>query len=1034
MVQLVAFTQSGAVQHELDTPDRPIELNFQYLNLSDPFSRRSPYSFKFPMPISKVNSKFFSFFYNANVADGTFNALTKTDCTLYVDGIVVMSGVLQMHSVSPKGFEVSILEQVADIFDKVKDLTWNQLFITEAGTLDTDLDHALSWANITNSWDVSNDITTGTVGAGTIVYPLADWGQTAGANNPQTAGGFFYNNLSSGQGMQAANLSYLNFKPSIRIAYLLEYIFQRFGYAINSTFLGTSDFRKIYMFLATETERVQGRLSYGFMVSLTQEYTLGSSEASIWIPLAFTQESISPFYDPDGLITGGAFVAPYDGTFSFTTNLVVSSGTVASNYFSLSTRLTVNGLTSVADQSMNGIIYGTTTVVTHQWELTLNTGDTVAVAVAGTNTLADATINLTGADSATYFKLDEYETASSFVDVSQNFPDVSVADWLKAIVQRFNLVMVTNPSSPKVIDIEPWADWWSAGTANKDWTEIVDQDSIKIEPTTKLQKKKYEFTDAAGEDHVNTWWQETNGWVKGKYSFFNENDFISGEEKTLEVFQPYRNRQIFQTIMNVDATVIPNVLVPVFWQWDSTSDNSGAKKFVACKPVLAYYNGLKNIGNGGTFEYGEGNSQSTYPYFSEYNEAPVTLTTKSLAWGYDETTSFNSPLISGAGTAGTTLSYIFYEYWSQQFNEIYSPESRIMTCKVNLNYTELYDLKFNDNLYLDGSYWRVLSVDNFQVGGNGLANATLLKVISKPLGRESVNCNARPSSFNTDGTVNFVSNSTGDPVSVLEPCCTLHGFVWDNDNNACLYKTVGGGHGTGGGVGVGLNDGGHGSGGGGNGGGGLGNSNPQKGLVGDASNPYQSFSKSKVNTFQQDGVIGANLKTNLYQNTTGATPAKAQTDTGLEDWVLPLDSIVYVKISAVAVEVSGSSATIGESITQNIQATVANTRTGARAQIVARDVGTTTVIAENKDAGATATISIDAAQARTGDAASFSLTCTGAANINMVWFIDMELTTLQISGSSETMGRPIVYNLDPNIIEYANLTPNTIMDFNLPNL
>ena len=122
MVQLVAFSQSGAVQHELDTPDRPIELNFQYLNLSDPFSSRSPYSFKFPMPISKVNSKFFSFFYNANVADGTFNALTKTDCSLYVDGIVVMEGVLQMHSVSPKGFEVSILEQVADVFEFIKDL------------------------------------------------------------------------------------------------------------------------------------------------------------------------------------------------------------------------------------------------------------------------------------------------------------------------------------------------------------------------------------------------------------------------------------------------------------------------------------------------------------------------------------------------------------------------------------------------------------------------------------------------------------------------------------------------------------------------------------------------------------------------------------------------------------------------------------------------------------------------------------------------------------------------------------------------
>ena len=107
--------------------------------------------------------------------------------------------------------------------------------------------------------------------------------------------------------------------------------------------------------------------------------------------------------------------------------------------------------------------------------------------------------------------------------------------------------MISDPATPKVIEIEPWNDWWSSGTANKDWTEIVDQDSIKIEPTTKLQKKKYEFTDAEGKDHQNTWWQLTYGWIKGRYTYLNENDFVSGDEKTSEVFQPYRNRPIFQT-------------------------------------------------------------------------------------------------------------------------------------------------------------------------------------------------------------------------------------------------------------------------------------------------------------------------------------------------------------------------------------------------------------------------------------------------------------------------------------------------------
>lgn len=1036
MVQLVAFTQSGAVQHELDTPDRPIELNFQYLNLSDPFSSRSPYSFKFPMPISKVNSKFFSFFYNANVADGTFNALTKTDCSLYVDGIVVMEGVLQMHSVSPKGFEVSILEQVADVFDFINDLTFPQLFTTEAGTLDTDLDHALNWNNVRDSWVTTNDITTGAVGAGTIVYPLSDSAQKNNAYNQWQNVGFFYSGNPDyvggylGLGMQDENLNVLNFKPAIRIAYLVRYIFERAGYAVRSSFLDSADVQKMYMFLATEHPQAIGRVAYGCMAGLTTAYTLQTFQASLFANITFTQESVSPFYDPDGLITGGAFVAPFNGEFTFQTRFVVSSSYVAAMPYDFTIQITINGVSSQANQDSGSLTYGETHIVDKIWEgIELEAGDTVSVYVAATNPDNPVTINLTGADTATYFKLLNYDTAGSFVDVSENFPDVSVSDWLKAIVQKFNLVMVSDPATPKVIEIETWDEWWSAGTANKDWTEIVDQDSIKIEPTTKLQKKRYEFTDAEGKDHQNTWWQNTYGWIKGKYSFFNENDFVSGEEKTSEVFQPLPIRPVFSTIQNNNGTLIPNVLLPMFWDW---TGEGNYKEFVPCKPVLAYYNGLQDIGTPSqTFQFG-GIDYTTYPYFSEFNEVGVSLTTKCLAWGYDYPSNFDAPFISGGNTSGTTLKYLFYEYWSKMFNEIYSPESRIMTCKVNLNYTELYDLKFNDNLYLDGCYWRVLNIDNFQAGGNGLANATLLKVISKPLGRESVNCNARPSSFNTDGTVNFVSNSTGDPVSVLEPCCTLHGFVWDEENNQCFSRTAGGGIGggvTGGGDG---SHGGAGGGGGGNGGGGVGSNLPVKVTPNNSPNPYVSFPFAKIDTFQQGGVIGANMKTNLYQTTTGATPTKASSSAGLTDWVIPLDSIVYVKISAVAVEVSGSAATIGETVTQNVQATVANTRTGARSQIVARDVGTTTVIAENKDAGASATISVDAYQARTGATSSFSLSCTGATNINMVWFIDMELTTIQIAGGSETLARPIVYNLDPNIIEYANLSPSTILDFNLP--
>jgi hypothetical protein len=1020
MVQIVAYEQTGTTQYELDVPGTPIELNYQFIDLNDPMSRRSPYSFRFTLPLSKENNKFFSFYYDANISSGTFDAMKKTECRLLNDGALLMQGSLQMYSVNESGYEVSILEQISQVFDAVKGLTWEELFTTDAGTLDTDLDHALTWDNVKDSWVTTNDITTGAVGDGTIVYPLSDSAQGLGVNTQSIGAdvGFWFNSTG---GMQDSNLSVLNLKPAIRVAYLIDYIFQKSGFTVSSTFLNSADIQKVYMFLATEVVRTQGRPTYGCKAGMDAEMVLDSSQPSTWHNILFPDESTSPFYDPDGLMSGGIFVAPYDGVFEFKTNIVVTSATVAVTGYNIQIRLTVDGDSNESDISQTGVVDGVTTIVSDQRSLQLTSGQTVSVWVASSNDNYNVTVNLTGADSATYFELVQYSTTSQFVDVSQNFPDVSVGGWLKAIVQRFNLVIISDPAQPTVIQIEPWEDWWDDGTDNKDWTEIVDQDSVKIEPTLAMQKKSYEFTDAEGENFQNLWWQHHFGWIKGKYSFLNENDFVTDEATTEQVFQPYRNRKLHTNIQNTGESIVPNVLLPTFWDWleSGAQFSLNMKEFVACKPVIAYYNGLQDIGNGYTFQFG-GTDYTTYPYFAEFNTVGVTTTTKSLAWGYDYPDNFYSPFISGGTTGGTTLKYAFHQYWSKMFNEIYSEDSRVMTCKANLSYTDLYNLKFNDNIYLDGCFWRVLSVDNFAVGGNTLANVKLIKVIDKPPGRKSGSCSARPSSFNTDGTVNFVDTVTGAAVSPTEPCCTLGGYVWDESSSQCFSRNGGGGGG-GGGTG----------GGGGNGGGGVGHDKPVL-TVAQTPNSYTDFARDDVKSFFQAGVIGTNISTRLFAKSTSTTPHNATTDTGLGAWQIPIDSVVYVRLQALVVEVGGSAGTVGNTVSQSVQATVANTRTTPAAKSTARDVGSTTVIAENKDTASAATIAISSTQASAGAAATFSVSCTGQTNVNAVWFIDMELTTLQISGSTKTLARQIIYNLDPNIVEYADLTPDTAMYYNLP--
>ena len=65
---------------------------------------------------------------------------------------------------------------------------------------------------------------------------------------------------------------------------------------------------------------------------------------------------------------------------------------------------------------------------------------------------------------------------------------------------------------------------------------------------------------------------------------------------------------------------------------------------------------------------------------------------------------------------------------SNVLNSIYAQDSRIMECYLNLNEVDILNFKFNDEIYIKDSYWRILKLQNYQVGTNTSTKALLLKV------------------------------------------------------------------------------------------------------------------------------------------------------------------------------------------------------------------------------------------------------------------------------------------------------------------
>ncbi len=1020
MGQLVAIVQGGTTQYELDLPDTPIELNFQFQDLGNPLASKSPYTFNFNLPPSRNNVQFFSYYYDYNVTLGTFKAQTKTSVQLYSEGILLMQGILQLHKADAQGFQVNVLQELAELFQGVRNLSFEELFITEAGTIDTDLDHALTWTNITNSWSTGNDITTGSVGDGVIVYPLSDWGQSSVFNqNEDTGNGFVFavtNGVPSGIGTSTGSgaLEARNFKPAIRIQYLIDYIFKRVGINYESTFFDSEEFKKIYMFLASETERVTSRATYGFRVGIPSAQTITAANAGIYQQLNFTVESTSPFYDPDGLMSGGTFTVPFDGSYLFTFRLIVAVQTVTS-FASYNTycRILVDG-EAVYFTNYVPCDPSETMVCDYQVFVNLTASSQVKVEFSHTNTFDSVTVIPTNSTGTTFWHLLMYDATEGFVDVSANFPDISVDEWLRAIFEKFNIVLVTKPTDPSIVYAEPWANWWSAGTTRKDFTNKVDADSILIEPTTRFQVKEYTFEDGEGDDFLNKYYQHRHQKTFGRYVYDNDKDFVTGKEKSSDIFQPLRLRKVFQNMQGTGESLVPNVLLPAFWDWHDGSDASiYHKETVSCKPVIAYYLGLQNIGNGHTFNFG-GSNYATYPYFTEYNTVGVTTSTKSLQWGYSYPDNLEAPFVGNGDTPGITNKYLFNTYWLRMFNELYSEESRVMSCKLDVSTIDVYNLQFNDLLYIEGAYWRIVSLSNFTLENSTLANAQLIKVIDAPAVTIQQDCNLIVDSFNTDGTVNFI-DSTGATATATEQCCTANGFIWSESNTECFYRPGSnstGSHPNAPAPGINQPT--------------PGNTNGVlPGAPGtETITSIFSFKNSKP-------IIGGTYELKLYATTTGASSVNATTNDGISAFEVPMDTIMYITYDVTMIEIDGSAASVGEASNFTARTSIANTRDlASNSPTVRRVGGSPTVINTEKDSGVTASIDTSTAQRIAGADASYSVACTGQANVTAQWLITAKVQILQIQGKAAQTETEAYYNLTGNVKIHVNDSSNTALDFN----
>ena len=995
-----------------------ISLTYEVGKGEEALGRYSPFSQTFRLPFTNGNTEFFGHYYDVNIQP---TAVTATDvfrfdihrkcyAEIHVDGIPIIQGSLQLKNVHLKEeeFEVVVFGLEANLFQDISEKKLVDLFINEAGVQNTDYDVNMTTANIISSFNTANDVTEGTVGAGTVVFPIIDYGHTQPYNFLQ------YQNDGAGGlgGLALANyLQPYMLKPSISVSALFKKVVEEAGYnLLDSTFLLSDAWTKLYMTLASDRESLATRGVLGSQIANT-----GSTTLILWaapqvldiyaqvIPFndvtgAGTNNNPPTLYDEGNTwnTTSHTFVAPQDGHYfgechaSFSSTILTTDGGQAlmevqggSPFVGI---FASSGWIPLYGGSGSSVISATSVV----FDGYLQAGQEIVCKVAvnaGNGASGDVRLQSEG----TYCTIQASQLVNGFADIPHNMPDILQTDFVRDLVQRFNLCIVSDTDNPMSLIVQPWQDYISAGES-KDWTDRLDLSKPrKITPTDSLRKKNIELKDAEDSANLNAKFEKQNLHVLGRYKQEILGDFVSGSFTNNAIFAPFQVQKI-PTADDGSGSDAEDFLIAREYGIDTAGPISDAK------PKLFYHNGLKTLNNTASFFVGFSETTSyplCLPFYNNGN--PMAIDSPMLLWDFEVGASFNNPTF---GSTPSNQGY-FARYWQQFLLSIYSDEARLFECSMLLSASDIYGFKFNDEIRIENTLYRVLKISNYQPLEDVPCRVQLLKkvelVASLNLPDPVQDCQLNLTGYLANGTAIFTDPTDGTTSTGTQICCNENHLYWDGSD--CLWNTgAGGGGGT-------TNPGGNPN---------VPNSDGKNYLTGVGGfNTLKTLQATNINPIQgEHSTSGINKNTNVfstnknfvfYATTYGALGALATPDGDPlqnSSFSLPPNMMCRFVIRSLSVQkdAKGTTGSFGSTsfkvwtfVAKNINGTI--TTSGNEQTDFAQDdadAGTRTILVSGAKGGA---------DFNPNDTLGVAITCTGSADRVITWHIDCSATFMELSSA-----------------------------------
>ena len=752
----------------------PIPLTKEAYDVNNPQKRLTDFSKTITIPENRIVNQIFEHAFDVNIDLQTFNPNLKTSYQIIQDGVTAIDGYCQLKAITNTdgliNYEIQATGKIGNLFEKIRDKYLQDLDLSS-------LDHSWTSTNIVNSW-------TATIGQG-YVYPMIDIG---GRSNYTVWGiqdfkpsiylkqyidkilseaGYTYDstflnsdlfkrliipygsgqilldnsailcrefnvNKTSSQTVDCQDFNDVSNSDNSRLIFnddsslagyesrvisdggiveSLSCAEAEFGFSedfyntcnneYNSTtgkyipqesnkmsFQGVLNFDMVYTNNSTNTTiDLNGIRAIDNFSATVEMYLVEKSGVNYFIKekilVDFTENSLSTT-----LSTGvGDVTSIVDNSFSYTTGEIdVVTGR---EYF-----VSIGKVEYKGTYSPFGIPYPISVVVINDFQFTLNPNSTFG------SKLLETEIGLG-------------DTIETRLVVPK---EIKQSDLLSSVIKRFNLYIDYDPIDENKLIIETRDDFLT--DERESLEDKVDRSKdFKIKPLGALEAGRFIFKDQLDKDNLNDTYNKVNDEVYGQLTLDVENDFLDKDKTITTIFAPTP----LQSIQGDNDRVLSSIQFV-------DKDNKPAK--ATAKIRLLYWGGLldtqKRWSLGVPF-FG-GTTYSQYPYAGHLDN-PYNPTFD-LNWFVPKQLYYDFSY-GNKYTLNYSNNNIYNIYWKKHIEEITDKNSKILECNLALRPYDYYELSFRKSYYIDGSYWRLLKVTDFDAIAEQTTKCMFLKVEPK---------------------------------------------------------------------------------------------------------------------------------------------------------------------------------------------------------------------------------------------------------------------------------------------------------------